>query len=138
MHILTLHGLDLRSMPDSGAIKNYYACFPHSATVDTRAATAGNARGDGCGRPGDRGERSLFFPRKFFGLRPDLVLTEEASDALQEEQGLLVPRCPPLFGLTWVARHGPCGRAAAHAKWIAWCSRSAPSKVTATPGRGCS
>src|SRR5262249_40512038 len=25
--------LDLRSMPDSGAIKNYYACFPHSATV---------------------------------------------------------------------------------------------------------
>ena len=20
-------------MPDSGAIKNYYACFPHSATV---------------------------------------------------------------------------------------------------------
>jgi len=33
LHILTLHGLDLRSMPDSGAIKNYYACFPQSATV---------------------------------------------------------------------------------------------------------
>src|SRR5262249_32653693 len=33
LHILTLHGLDLRSMPDSEAIKNYYACFPCSATV---------------------------------------------------------------------------------------------------------
>jgi hypothetical protein len=90
-------------MPDSGAIKNYYACFPHSATVDTRAATAGNARGDGCGRPGDRGERSLFFPRKFFGLRPDLVLTEEASDALQEAHAAPAVR-PDVGRSSWAMR----------------------------------